>query len=166
MTCEYLQRCNQQMAFSCYHLMSLKTECLTQVQVNALQQATCLALGLALRAYLNELAVSLLGRQAKKVERLNELFLLCRQHRSVAAEVVELESLVESALSWPESIELQCDKLQACSVTVETGASALQVNVIASSRPTLPDLHLDVLESYWNALQELMTRQRANNIEY
>jgi len=205
----YATICNQQMAFCRYHLKCLHDLSLLNLQTNSLQQraqeqAACLALGLALCAYLNELKKILLPRQTGFIHDLQSLLEHCERHQCIAAEVVELNALADMGSSWLLEIEQQYLDIQSLCMT---GSPSQQNRVtdqksfedlgeglgesvgerlgedlgrgsgkrfegdleepllIASNRVQVPILNYARLNDYWQRLDELITRQRINNVE-
>ena len=158
--------CNEQMAFSRYHLdllMDLQqpSSC-ASIKSRAQIQAVCTALNLSLQAYLNELAVTLLGKVGSmgSVSALSKAIAVKGVY---SADVVELECLSGLEGSWLKVIEGY--HMASASLTLFAAPVPLDASMIASTRVLLPEPKLEALRAAFGSMNEMILRQRSNNIE-
>ena len=158
--------CNEQMAFSRYHLELLmnlqQLSKRTPIKSRAQIQAVCTALNLALQAYLNELATTLLGKTVS-MDSVSALSKAVAVKGVYSADVVELECLSELEGSWLKVIE---GYHRACaSLALFAAPLPLDASMIASTRVLLPEPRLEGLRAVFDSMNEMIERQRGNNIE-
>ena len=158
--------CNEQMAFCRYHLdllaelqQAIKR---SPVKSRAQIQAVCMALNLSLQAYLNELANTLL-RKSGSVGSVSALSKAIAIEGVYAADVQELECLAAQGGSWLNAIEGYFKSSVA--LNLFAAPAPLDASMIASTRIFLPEPKLEGLRAAYESMNEMIVRQRSNNIE-
>lgn len=160
----YQAVCNEQMAFCRYYLRKLAEPEQARLAYRAHLQGLILALQQSVLAYSSELASTFL-RKADTVTTLPELLDLAAKRSVVSPELSELNTLSQQSGGWLHMILLFGAQSGALELFQQKEEVAVDASVIASTRVASPELTLELVEDIYQALEELVQRQRSHNIE-